>query len=122
MKSCLLVDDSGVVRKVERRIMEGLQFKAFEAELGQDALNYCRQNGMPDAILVDCTLPDLSSTDLLSQMRALPGGDKPVIIYCASENDTKDITRAISSGAPDFILKPFNREELTARLSAAGLL
>lgn len=122
MKSCLIVDDSGVVRKVERRIMEGLKFKAFEVELGVEALAYCRNNGMPDAILVDCTLPDLPSTDLLAQVRALPGGDKPVIIYCASENDTKELTRAISSGASDFILKPFNREELTTRLAAAGLV
>lgn len=122
MKSCLIVDDSGVVRKVERRIMERLSFKAFEAELASEALAYCRTNGMPDAILVDCTLPDLPSTDLMTQIRAMPSGDKPVIIYCASENDTKDITRAISSGASDFILKPFNREELTARLSSAGLI
>lgn len=122
MKSCLVVDDSSVVRKVERRILENLKFKAAEAEHGQEALEYCRQKGLPDAILLDCTLPDLPSTDLLSQIRALPDGAKPYIIYCASENDSKDITRAISSGASDFILKPFNREELEARLAAGGVI
>ena len=112
MKSCLVVDDSGVVRKVERRI---------EAEHAQEALEFCRKN-VPDAILLDCTLPDMPTTDLLSQIRALPDGAKPYIIYCVSENDSKDITRAISSGASDFILKPFNREELTARLAVGGIV
>ncbi len=120
MKTCLVIDDSSIVRKVERRIVENMQFKAAEAEQGRDALNYC-QKAMPDAILVDCTLPDVPSNELLAQIRALPGGNKPFIIYCASENETKDITRAISSGASDFIIKPFTREELASRFAAAGI-
>lgn len=121
MKSCLVIDDSSIVRKVERRIVENLEFRVAEAEHGQEALDYCQHKGMPDAILLDCTLPDVPSNELLGQIRALPDGAKPFILYCASENDTKDITRAISSGASDFILKPFTREELLARFAAAGI-
>jgi len=121
MKSCLVIDDSSIVRKVERRIMENLQFKAAEAEQAQDAITYCQTNGVPDAILVDCTLPDMPSNELVTLLRSLPGGGNAFIVYCASENEPKDITRAMSAGANDYILKPFTRDELKARLSSAGL-
>lgn len=122
MKTCLVIDDSSIVRKVERRIMENLKFKAAEAEHGQDAIAYCQANGIPDAILVDCTLPDMPSHEVLTLLRSIPGGGNAFIIYCASENEPKDITRAMSSGANDYILKPFTREELTVRLASAGLI
>lgn len=122
MKSCLVIDDSSIVRKVERRIMENLKFKAAEAEQGQDAIAYCQANGMPDAILLDCTLPDMPSHEVLTLLRSMPGAGNTFIIYCASENEPKDITRAMSSGASDYILKPFTREELTLRLSNAGII
>ena len=50
MKTCLVVDDSSVIRKVARRILEGLDFKISEAEDGQQALEQCR-GGMPDGLL-----------------------------------------------------------------------
>lgn len=121
MKSCLVIDDSSIVRKVERRIMENLQFKAEEVEQGQDAIAFCQRLGVPDAILVDCTLPDMPSNELVTLLRSLPNGGKAFIMYCASENEPKDITRAMSAGANDYILKPFTREEMKERLAASGL-
>ncbi|MGE3149303.1 MAG: response regulator, partial [Pseudorhodoplanes sp.] len=50
MKTCLVVDDSSVIRKVARRILEGLDFRITEAEDGEQALTAC-QHQMPDAIL-----------------------------------------------------------------------
>jgi len=122
MKSCLVVDDSSIVRKVERRIMENLQFTAEEAEQGQDAIAFCQAKGVPDAILVDCSLPDMTSSELVTLLRSLPNGGKTFIMYCASENEPRDITRAMSAGANDYILKPFTREELKDRLAAAGVI
>lgn len=121
MKSCLIVDDSSIVRKVERRMMENLKFVAAEAELAQEAFDICRSKGVPDAILVDCTLPDMPSSELVSLLRSLPGGGSTFIMYCASENEPRDITRAMSAGANDYILKPFTREELLTRLVSAGV-
>jgi two-component system chemotaxis response regulator CheY len=118
----LVVDDSSIVRKVERRILENLKFLTSEAEQAQDAITFCQSKGMPDAILVDCTLPDMPSNELVTLIRSMPGGGAPYIMYCASENEPKDITRAMSSGASDYILKPFTRDELKQRLAAAGIL
>ena len=56
MKICLVVDDSRVVRKVARRILEGLDFEIAEAGDGMEALVFCRA-AMPDAVLLDWAMP-----------------------------------------------------------------
>ena len=56
MKHCLVVDDSAVIRKVARRILEGLSFRISEAEDGEQALAACRAD-MPDAVLLDWNMP-----------------------------------------------------------------
>ena len=98
MKTCLVVDDSEVVRKVARYIFENLQFEAGEAETAQDALDRCAK-AMPDFILLDNHIPPVPTASFLSALRAMPGGDKPMVIYCATENDPSEIARALSAGA-----------------------
>ena len=73
MKSCLIVDDSAVIRKVARRILEGLSFRIGEAEDGEKALAACK-NEMPDAILLDWNMPVMDGYEFLKQLRVLPGG------------------------------------------------
>jgi two-component system chemotaxis response regulator CheY len=121
MKTCLVVDDSEVVRKVARRIFEQLKFESTEAESGQDALDRCSR-AMPDAILLDSHIPPMATVEFLASLRALPNGSKPVIIYCATENDPTEIARALTAGADDYLLKPFDRDSLRAKLAATDLL
>jgi two-component system chemotaxis response regulator CheY len=77
---------------------------------------------MPDAILLDGHLPPMATVEFLSTLRGLSGGDKPVVIYCTTENNSTDIARALSSGADDYVLKPFDRESLRAKLAGTGLI
>lgn len=121
MRICLVVDDSNVVRKVARRIFENLKFEIREAATGQEALDIC-QASMPDAILLDSHLPTMGSVEFLSTLRGMEDGNKPLVIYCATENDRGDITRALTGGADEYILKPFDREAVSAKLTSAGLL
>ncbi len=121
MKTCLVVDDSEVVRKVARRIFENLMFDASEAPSGQEALEMCAA-AMPDAILLDCHMPPMATVEFLATLRGLPSGDKAVVIYCATENNPSEIARALSAGADDYVLKPFDRESLRTKLAASGLL
>jgi two-component system chemotaxis response regulator CheY len=121
MKTCLVVDDSDIVRKVARRILENLELEATEATDGEAALEMCKTS-MPEAILLDCITPTMGATDFLTSLRALEDGGKPAVIYCATENDAGDIARALTSGADDYVLKPFDRETLRAKLTACGVL
>jgi two-component system chemotaxis response regulator CheY len=121
MKTCLVVDDSDVVRKVARHIFQSFKFDSREAESGQAALEAC-EAAMPDAILLDWQMPTMGSVEFLATLRGMPNGGKPLVIYCATENNARDIALALSSGADDYVLKPFEREAIRAKLAAAGLV
>ena len=121
MKSCLVVDDSSVIRKVARRILEDLSFTITEAEDGQQALERC-QAEMPDAILLDWNMPVMDGLEFLAQLRKLDGGDAPKVVFCTTENDVGHIARAIRAGANEYIMKPFDREIVEAKFQEVGLL
>jgi two-component system, chemotaxis family, chemotaxis protein CheY len=121
MKTCMVVDDSSVIRKVARRILEGLDFRIVEAEDGQQALDQCR-SGLPDAILLDWNMPVMDGYEFLKALRRMPGGDKPKVVFCTTENDVVHIARALHAGANEYIMKPFDREIVEAKFQEVGLL
>ena len=116
MKSCLIVDDSSVVRKVARRILEDVDFIVDEAEDGQEAFDKCRQE-MPDAILLDWQMPIMSGIEFLKLLRAYVGGAHPRIIFCVTEYDVGQIALAKKAGANEYMMKPFDREILEQMFS-----
>jgi two-component system, chemotaxis family, chemotaxis protein CheY len=121
MKTCLVVDDSSVIRKVARRILEGLDFQIVEAENGEEAIESCRKN-LPDAILLDWNMPKMDGYDFLRVLRRLPGGDRPKVVFCTTENDVAHIARALHAGANEYIMKPFDKEIVEAKFSEVGLI
>jgi two-component system, chemotaxis family, chemotaxis protein CheY len=121
MKNCLVVDDSAVIRKVARRIIESLNFEISEAEDGSKALDHCK-NEMPDAILLDWNMPVMDGYEFLREVRKLPEGSKPKIIFCTTENDVGHIAKAIHAGADEYIMKPFDKDIVESKFSEVGLL
>lgn len=121
MKRCLVVDDSRVIRKVARRILEEMNFEIAEAEHGQEALDSCR-TAMPDAILLDWNMPVMNGIEFLRALRSEAGGDAPAVVFCTTENDLDRITEAISAGANEFIMKPFDKDIIQAKFSEVGLV
>lgn len=121
MKNFLIVDDSKVVRKVARKILEDFPFAISEAEDGAIALTSCHA-GMPDAILLDWNMPNMSGIEFLRALRKHDGGDRPIVLFCTTENDMEKISEAIEAGASEYIMKPFDREILEAKLSEVGLI
>lgn len=121
MKYCLVVDDSAVIRKVARRILEGLQFRIAEAEDGARAIDACKGE-MPDAILLDWNMPNMDGYAFLQALRQSEGGGAPKVLFCTTENDVGAIARALRAGADEYIMKPFDRDILTAKLEQVGLV
>lgn len=121
MKSCLVVDDSRVVRKVANRIVTDLGFECREAEDGQKAYESC-QESMPDAILLDWNMPVMNGIEFLEKLRAMPGGDKPKVVFCTTENDMSYIQRALQTGADEYIMKPFDSEIIENKFIQVGVL
>lgn len=120
-RTCLVVDDSAVIRKVARRIIETLGFTVAEAEDGSDALLRCAET-MPDVILLDWNMPNMDGYSFLQALRQSPGGTSPKILFCTTENDVGAIARALRAGADEYIMKPFDRDILTAKLEQVGII
>jgi two-component system chemotaxis response regulator CheY len=121
MTSCLVVDDSSVIRKVARRILEDFDFVVSEAEDGAEAWDHCRR-AMPDVILLDWTLPSVDGIDFVKRLRESEGGTHPKVVFCTSENDVVFMARALRAGADDFLLKPFDKDLFEAKLQDVGLI
>lgn len=121
MTHCLVVDDSEVIRRVARRILESLHVEVTEAENGQEAVERCLQR-MPDAVLLDWQMPVMNGLEFLGALRLASKAPRPYIFYCTTENDPTELSRAFLGGADDYILKPFDREQLTTKLKRAELV
>jgi two-component system, chemotaxis family, chemotaxis protein CheY len=120
MKHCLIVDDSDVIRKVARSILEKLKLEVSEAADGQQALERCSAR-LPDAILLDWHMPTESGIDFLVQLRRIHP-KRPYVIYCTTEYNPADIERALAAGADDYLMKPYGREDVRAKLGNAGFI
>lgn len=121
VKLCLVVDDSRVVRKVARRILEDLGFDVAEAADGVEALAWVRK-APPDVILLDWRMPAMDGLEFLRQLRNEPEGRLPKVVFCSAETDLDRIREALASGADEYIMKPFDGDIVASKLAMAGAL
>ncbi len=119
-RTCLVVDDSRVVRKVARRILERNGFTVREAADGSEALTSCRAE-LPDCVLLDWNMPVMNGLEFLKALRR-EFGDSPPVVFCTTETDMSYVEQAIQYGAQEFIMKPFDDEILLGKLGQVGLL
>lgn len=120
VRRCLVVDDSRMIRKVARRIVEDLGFEAAEAENGEEALARCKAS-MPDLILLDWNMPVMSGIEFVTRLRALPADHAPRVVFCTSNSDTVDIHQGIEAGADEYVIKPFDEAALRGKLRNIGM-
>lgn len=116
---CLIVDDSRMIRKVARTILESLGYKVAEAENGEEALARCKA-AMPDLILLDWNMPVMSGVEFVSALRRLPVSVRSKVVFCTSNSDTNDIRKGIEAGADEYVIKPFDHATLQAKLQRIG--
>lgn len=119
--NCLVVDDSRVVRKAARRILERHGFEVREAEDGRKALDACRES-LPRLVMLDWNMPVMDGLEFLRAARAEFGPDEPLIMLCTTESEFDRIVTALAAGAQEYIMKPFDDEIVTGKLMQLGLL
>lgn len=118
-RTCLIVDDSRIIRKVARRIVEGLGFEVDEAADGAEALAYCA-SVMPDVVLLDWNMPVMDGLTFLRRLRAQSGGAAPKVLFCTIETAPERIAEGLAAGADDYVMKPFDGEILHSKLAEVG--
>jgi two-component system, chemotaxis family, chemotaxis protein CheY len=120
-KTCLIVDDSKVIRKVARHILETLTFTVTEAIDGHEAMQACTA-AMPDVVLLDWNMPVMNGMEFLRALGDSGLPNRPKIVFCTTENGSAHIRAAIEAGADEYIMKPFDRETLETKLTLVGAL
>lgn len=118
-KTCLIVDDSRVIRKVSSKIALSLGYVPVEAENGEEALARCKKS-MPDLVLTDWNMPEMDGIEFVRRLRSIPTPKEPVVVFCTSNGEAKDIHDGIAAGADDYIVKPFDEAALKAKLEKLG--
>ncbi|WP_324291975.1 response regulator [uncultured Erythrobacter sp.] len=118
-KTCLIVDDSRVIRKVSSKIALSLGYVPVEAENGEEALARCKKS-MPDLVLTDWNMPEMDGITFVTKLRSIPTPKEPVVVFCTSNGEAQDIHDGIAAGADDYIVKPFDEAALKAKLEKLG--
>lgn len=119
MPTCLVVDDSKIIRRVAKRILAEMEFEAAEAGDGREAMT-CIDRYQPDVVLLDWNMPVMNGLEFLQALRS-QNRTQPTVIFCTSNNQISQIKLALEAGADDYIMKPFDRDILTSKFEQAGL-
>ncbi len=121
MKTCLIVDDSKIVRKVVRRIVETLGFNVLEAEHGQAAVEQVQATPV-DVMILDWNMPVMDGLECMKHIRADTSLVQPKIIFCTTENEFSKIQQAIMAGADEYVMKPFDEAIIAGKMRQLGIL
>lgn len=121
MATCLIVDDSKTIRRAIEKILRELNFHTCEAENGSVALDICATE-RPEVVMLDWNMPVLDGMEFLKKLRSQPEAHQPKVIFCTTETDFSLIAQALSEGADEYIMKPFDRAILESKLQLVGAL
>jgi CheY-like chemotaxis protein len=100
--------------------IEDIDCRRIEVADGQHLLPCQRE--LPDAILLDWNMPKMDGYDFLRVLRGLPGGERPKVVFCTTENDVAHIARALQAGANEYIMKPFDKDIVESKFQEIGLI
>jgi len=113
----LIVEDDSEINDLLKKILFIAGYEIHQAYSGTEAA-LCLKNITPDLILLDLMLPGMSGEEFLQQLRNELRYTVPVLVL-SSKNALKDKVSLLRLGADDYITKPFEPEEITARIEAA---
>jgi len=112
----LVVDDEPIVRRLLETSLIEWGYEVVSAGGGEEAWTILQREDAPPLAILDWTMPGLDGLELCRRVRALARPQKPYLIFVTAKARTQDIVTGLEAGADDYIVKPFNRDELRARV------
>jgi two-component system chemotaxis response regulator CheY len=112
----LVIDDSRTVRIIIGKILHDIGMEVLEAGNGLEALEQMRRHPEVELLLVDWNMPQMNGFDFLRAVRAQRAYDSVRILMVTSESQHEQVVRALSAGANEYLMKPFNKDILVAKL------
>lgn len=119
MKKVLVVDDDSILRTVLKHTLEQQGYQVKTVHSGKEALAVFDQD-IPDIVVSDVSMPEMDGFEFCRQLRSQPSGQLVPFIFLSAKTDLEQRIEGHSSGADDYLTKPFEMKELLAKIE--GLL
>jgi two-component system, chemotaxis family, chemotaxis protein CheY len=117
----LVIDDSRAVRIIIRDILREMGLEIIEAGNGREAVKQLRENPDVELILVDWNMPEMNGLDFIRYVRAQSAYKSVRILMVTTETESMQVTRALTAGANEYLMKPFTSDVLVAKLHLLDL-
>jgi two-component system chemotaxis response regulator CheY len=115
--STLVIDDSRMVRLVIGNILKEMGMEVLEAVNGLEGLDRLREHPEIDLVLVDWNMPEMDGLEFIKAVRAQHEYDALRLVMVTTETESSQVMRAFSAGANEYVMKPFTKEILVAKIS-----
>jgi len=116
----LLIDDSSTMRKIQRRVLSEMnpEFDVVEAGNGKEAIEKLKEfNYQFGLVLCDINMPEMNGMETLKAIRSEPQSAKLPVIMCTSVAEKGQVMEAIKAGATNYLVKPFQPEDLKNKIN-----
>jgi len=114
----LVVDDDAMIRRLLETTLTRWDYEVVIATDGAKAWEILQQDDAPSLALMDWTMPRMDGLELCKRVRTLQRSPRPYLIFLTAKGRIEDIVTGLEAGADDYMIKPFEREELRARIHA----
>lgn len=112
----LIADDDATSRMLLKAMLTKWDFECVMAEDGQAGWEIMQEKVPPSFLFIDWEMPNMNGIELIKRIRLKQTNNPPYIILLTARNETADIVEGLNSGANDYVIKPFNKAELRARI------
>jgi two-component system chemotaxis response regulator CheY len=117
----LVIDDSRTIRVILGKWLKESGIDVLEAGNGKQGLEQMKLHPGIELILVDWNMPEMNGLDFIKAVRAQKLYDRVRIMMVTSETETEQVTKALKAGANEYLMKPFSREILIAKLDLMSI-
>jgi two-component system cell cycle response regulator len=112
----MIVEDDPVSRRILENFLKEWGYEVLSTPDGVEAWEIMQQAEAPSLVISDWMMPAMEGPELCEKIRGMDRTDYTYFILLTAKGDKKDIIEGLESGADDFIVKPFNRQELRSRI------
>ena len=119
--NALVIDDSRAMRMILGRMLRELGMEVAEAANGRLALDLLDEGLDPALVLVDWNMPEMTGIEFVAAVRQPPYLSTARIVMVTTETEVPQIAQALTSGADEYVMKPFTKESIFEKLQLLGI-
>ena len=116
----LVADDDPSIRRLLTSMLSDMGYEVVAVSDGNQAWDVMRQEDAPFVALLDWMMPGMDGTDVIRNVRSTPRSCSPYLLLLTARDRQGDIVEGLRAGASDYVIKPFDYDELQARLQVGA--